>query len=183
VDICMLLIEKNALIEDKSLINAALNGHETVCRLLIEKNATVHGKNGFGWTPLLAAAFHGHEAISKLLIEKNAAIAAKAINGFTPLINAALNNHEGTCRLLIDTQLERARKKAGIKTFLGITRKRKTHLPCEMQWDIAIMIVRQALETIKQDKQSVIDQINGLNEQKKPKWLDYANQQINSPIK
>ena len=186
--VCKLLIANNASVEAKNnygltpLHYAAGNGHEAMCKLLIENKASVDAKNNHGWTPLYCAAANGHEAICKLLIANKASVEAKNNIGSPPLYYAARNGHEAVCKLLIDMQLKVVRKnKAAIVTFLGIARKRAANLPCQMQKDVAIMIARQALETVQRDKQPTIIELNKIrNPILKAKLLAHVKQQMNS---
>jgi hypothetical protein len=81
-------------------------------------------------------------------------------------------------------QLEEARKsKAAIATFLGIVRKRSYHLPCHMQYDVAKLIARQAFESVQQDKQLVVEQINEVfSLEKRTRLLEHLNRQMNVRI-
>jgi hypothetical protein len=81
-------------------------------------------------------------------------------------------------------QLEEARKnKASVVTFLGIVRKRSYHLPCHMQYDVAKLIARQAFESVQQDKQLVVEQINEVfSLEKRTRLLEHLNRQMNVRI-
>jgi hypothetical protein len=188
---CRMLVENKASINVKDhygmtpLRWAAADGFETVCKLLIENKALVDAKDNDGKTPLSIAAFYGRESVCKLLIVNKASVAVKDNNGEAPLFKATRNDgHYAVCKMLIDVQLERGRKKAGIVTFLGITRKRHKHLPCQMQKDVAQMIARYAFETVKRDKQLVIEQIEKSGHAAlKSKLLLYVKQQVSSLMK
>jgi hypothetical protein len=188
--VCKLLIANKASVEAKNndgwtpLIWAAANGHETICRLLIANKASVEAKDNDGWTPLIYAANCGHESVCKLLIANKASIEVKSNDGWTPLMRAARCGHDVVCMLLIDVQLEEARKsKAAIATFLGVARKRSYHLPCHMQYDVAKLIARQAFESVQQDKQLVVEQINEVfSLEKRTRLLEHLNRQMNVRI-
>lgn len=195
--LCELLIENNALIDVKAndretpLHCAIQTGKEAVCRLLILNKASLETKDYNGNTALhnIAenyATAYAYKPVCKLLIENKASAEMKNNQGKIPLA-CAIDQSRRAGKLLIDAQLETAEKnKAAIITFLGIAAKRKERLyreqiPC----DVAQMIARQALEAVKRDRQSIIEQINKIN---KPswiidEWLNYVKQQMNSPIK
>lgn len=191
--VCRLLIEKNAIVEAKdnsgrtSLMRAAQYGHEAVCRLLIANKAAIETKcnDDGGWTPLLYASHRGHEDVCRLLIENKAAIDEQDYYGSSALKFATTWEHEGVYSLLIVAHLERAKKdRANIVQFLGIAKKRKQNFPREITNDVAKIIARQAFETVQQDKRSVIEQINRIdNLRKRAEWLAYIKQQMNSPMK
>lgn len=168
---------------ENKLIEAAFRGDLKEVERLIAQGVSVEVKNNFQMTPLIWAAKQGHDGVCKLLIQKKASVVARDIIGQTPLIWAVRSEHEAVCRLLLDEQLKLARQnKAAIVTFLGIVRKRPEKLPCQMQKDIAQLIARQAFETVKRDKEQVIEQINRLGyDQPKDKWLVYVKQQMNLP--
>jgi len=208
-NVCRFLIAHNALVEVKNinglspLIVAATYGYEDVCELLIENKASVHVQNSHGWTLLLLAARNGHEAVSKVLLANKAVVDAKDSVGLTPLVCAAQEGHEAVCRLLIENGASMEEKylkgrtslswaafyghdnvckcliniqlkpaKATIITFLGIVKKRRGHLPCDIQKEIAQII---ACNVFQLASRRVIEQINT----DKPKWLAYANCQMN----
>lgn len=82
---------------------------------------------------------------------------------------------------MIDLELESARKKKAVKTFLGIARKRSKYLPCQMQKDIAQLIARQAYAIVYKSKRPVTEQINDIGDLDiRAKWLAYVNEQMNS---
>jgi ankyrin repeat protein len=191
------LIEQGVSVEAEDILGwnplvwGAMNGREAMCRLLIENKASLEAKDNDGCTALSWAAGSSHEAMCRLLIANKASVEAKDNHGRTPLIYAVMNSHEDICRLLIDAQLEEARKnKAAIATFLGIVRKRSHHLPCHMQYDVAKLIARQAFESVRQQKQLVIEQINimgcytsiAYNLEMRIRLLEHLNRQMNVPI-
>ena len=197
--LCELLIENNALIDVKAndgetpLHCAIQTGKEAVCRLLILNKASLETKDHNGNTALhyiaIAANYataYAYKPVCKLLIENKASAEMKNSEGRIPLV-CAIGQSRRAGELLIDAQLETARKnKEAIITLLGITAKRKERLYREqMPSDVAQMIARKALEAVKRDKQSVIEQINKLN---KPswiiaEWLNYVKQQMNTPLR
>jgi ankyrin repeat protein len=151
---------------------------------LIAQGASVNAKDYYGRTPLIWGALNGHEDICKLLIANKASVDAKDNDGLTPLYCAARYRHDVVCMLLLDVQLEEARKnKASVVTFLGIVRKRSYHLPCHMQYDVAKLIARQAFESVRQDKQPVIDAIKKSGDKVSiPLLLAHVKEQMNLPI-
>jgi ankyrin repeat protein len=186
-DMCRLLIEKKATVDLKDndgrtpLMIASLNGYESVCRFLIEKNAAVDEKNNYGWTPLMYAARFGHQDLCRLLIKKNVTVDVKDNFGWTPLCHAAEHDDMGICQLLINAQLRRP--KAAMITFLGIVRKRKKNLPCEIQYDVAKMIACMVFGAgaIQKEKQNIIAQIKKFaSEYQKEVFLKYVKQQLKS---
>jgi len=170
---------------EKQLIWAVVDGKFGKVKELIAQDLSVEMKDVYGSTLLLLAAVNGHMHISELLIARGASVEARNPMGHTPLSWAAWNRQEGVCKLLIDLELKRERKyravKAAMATFLGIVRKRRENLPCQMQKDIAQLIARQALATVRKSKRSVTEQINDIaNPENQAKWLAYANEQMNA---
>jgi hypothetical protein len=150
-----------------SLMLAATYGHEAVCRLLIEKNAKVNGKDNFGLTPLHHAIQHRQKEVCELLNKNNASLDEKDIYGRTPLKIALVDDNEAASKFLIRAQL--GRLNAPIITFLGIVRKRKKNLSCEIQYDVAKMIARMifdpgAVRTEKLNIKAEIDKWRALKE-------------------
>ena len=185
----LLLLGATALGMDNSperqLISAVVNGKFEKVKELIAQDLSVEMKDVYGSTLLHLAAVNGHMHISELLIARGASVEARNDYGHTPLSWAAWNRQVGVCKLLIDLELKRERKyravKAAMATFLGIVRKRRENLPCQMQKDIAQLIARQALATVRKSKRLVIEQINDIaNPENRAKWLAYANEQMNS---
>jgi len=164
------------------LMMASAYGHEAICRLLIARGASVEAKNNYERTALTFAAQEGHEGVCKLLIANRATIEVKDNRGWTPLVYAAEFSRDAVCKLLINIQLEPARKnKPAIATFLGIVRNRKQNLPCDVQKDIAQIIVRQVLQLAQC---LVIEQIKEIKTPEiEAQWLAYVKQPMNSPIK
>lgn len=199
------LIAQGVSIETKDncgrtpLMWAAIFDHEDVCQLLIRNKASIEARDHGQMTPLLCAVKYGSQDACKLLMASKASLEVIDLHGQTPLmlttrhdIIVAGPNREALCKrlidaqeamikLLIDAQLEPTiTSKAAIVTLLGIAKKRQAKLSCHMPYDIAKIIAREACETIRQNKRSVIGQINKqinkLDDPAKTKWLAYLNQ-------
>lgn len=173
-------VDARGLVRATPLMDAAMHGYTNICRLLIENQASVNAKDAHEWTPLYHG-ISGNANTCKLLIEHKALPDAKAFNGRTPLADAF-----GTdiCELLIGAQLEQARKdKALIITFLTIARKGYTQLLSQIPYDVIRMIAQEALKDVRLEKQHVVDQIRMMDKERQDRWLEYVNEQMNTPIK
>jgi ankyrin repeat protein len=87
---------------DAKLINAALEGDETLVSSLLDKGADPCATDSQGTTCLHAAAQQGHEAIVRRLLEHGADLSSKTPRGWTVLHSACVYGHEATVRLLLD---------------------------------------------------------------------------------
>ena len=95
VDICRLLLDKEAQLEAKSIIGntplhlAASQGRVEIVRLLCDRGADVEACDNTGWKPLHIAAYWGRISVVKELIdERNAEINARDSDGRTALMYA-----------------------------------------------------------------------------------------------
>ena len=84
-----------------ALMNAAMNGHDTVIALLLEADAQIDAQDNDGWTPLIYASIWGKEAAVRELLKGDANLDLK-YNGKTALDYARERNHQSIVDLLVD---------------------------------------------------------------------------------
>jgi ankyrin repeat protein len=86
-----------------ALIQASMEGCETVARLLIERGADVDLVSDTGFTPLMGAIQNGHEQVARLLLDCGALLEkVRAGDGFTALAIAAVAGRPGLIKLLLE---------------------------------------------------------------------------------
>ena len=108
VDICRLLLDKEAQLEEKSIVGntplhlAASQGRVEIVRLLCDRGADVEACNNHGRRPLHYAAYCGRLSVVKELIEeRNAEINARVNDGWTALRCARQQNKPDVAAYLV----------------------------------------------------------------------------------
>lgn len=189
---CKLLIESKAQLEANGvdewppLFWAASCGREQVCKLLIESKGQVNEKDSIGRAILMMAAHQGRKPFCEFLIGCKARVDILNQWDEGPLVFAIQSGKEQICEFLIDIMLTPIKQNLdAMVTFLGIKRKRRAALLCEIPYDVAKLIARQACESIKKEKHNVIAQIRraqwGVDIEKiRGVLLEYVDQQLNA---
>lgn len=187
-EICALLIEKNAPVDERDdsnctpLFRAIVSNHAHICELLIEKKASIDA-DADGWTTLMQAAAWARNNICEVLIKKNASINTKTSDGNTALIIAANRENEQTSRILIDCMVESIKQKwTALLTLVGIKKFRKKDYSRHASRDVMHLIIQQAWELIKHEKKQPFDQIDDMR-YLKLQLRAYAKRRIFSEIK
>ena len=108
VDICRLLLDKEAQLEEKSIVGntplhlAASQGRIEIVRLLCDRGADVEACNNHGRRPLHYAAYCGRLSVVKELIEeRNAEINARVNGGRMALMLARSNDKHDIASYLV----------------------------------------------------------------------------------